>query len=245
MNRVEMIPQFFLTEVLRWTRMVSTLNALPTAIINLPIDVVLNVLGIMGRIFHLHETTLRHTVRTPTRRCKNSFGGDRAINDVWTFSMPCAMSVPLQITQEPGSTLDAKSGPCWYRYLGVHTVFASNMCVQVSQRASVEGAVTPLAVDSIGCDVTAHVRCRRFRIVKADRTAGRPHAFRLLPSQSCGELMLHFMVLVLLRALKQVRFYRNPKTDEPDLAAYGKEAYRFSRMLHHGQHPDVSGEAST
>jgi hypothetical protein len=78
------------------------------------------------------------------------------------------------------------------------------MCMQVSQRASIEGARTPLAVNSIGCDVIAHVSCRRFRIVKVDRTAGRPQASRLLPLRSCGELMFYFIVLVLLRALKQV-----------------------------------------
>jgi hypothetical protein len=135
---------------------------------------VLNVLGIMNRIFQLHETALHHAVRTRTGRCKDFFGGDRAINDVWTFSMSCAMSLPFQIAQKPNPTLDAEFGPCWYRYLGVDTVFANNMCVQVSQRASIEGARTPLAVNSIGCDVIAQVSCRRFRIVKSGQNCRKP-----------------------------------------------------------------------
>jgi arginine exporter protein ArgO len=95
MNCIEVITQFLLTKILRWTRIVRTLNALPTAVIHLLVDVVLDMLGVMGRIFHLHETALLRAVRTLTGRCKDSFGGDRAINDVWTFSLSCAMSVPF------------------------------------------------------------------------------------------------------------------------------------------------------
>jgi hypothetical protein len=77
MNSIEMIPQF-----LRWTRMMWALDALPNAIVHLLVDVILNVLGIMARIFHLHETTLRHAVRTLARRCKDAFSSDRTMNDV-------------------------------------------------------------------------------------------------------------------------------------------------------------------
>jgi hypothetical protein len=90
MNSIEVIPQFLLTEVLRWTRMMWALDALPNAIIHLLVDVILNVLGIMARIFHLHETTLRHAVRTPARRCKDAFSSDRTINvTVWGLSCSC------------------------------------------------------------------------------------------------------------------------------------------------------------
>jgi hypothetical protein len=222
MNSIEVIPQFLLTEVLRWTRMMWALDALPNAIIHLLVDVILNVLGIMARIFHLHETTLRHAVRTPARRCKDAFSSDRTINDVWTFGVLGTMRVPFQIIRTPYSTLDAEFGPCWYRHQGIDTVFDSKMCVQISQSASVKGAGTPLAVDSISCDVVAHVSCRCLCILKVTRTAGRPHASRSLLLQSCGELLLHLIVFVLLRALEQMRLHWNPKDDEPDLTAHGK-----------------------
>jgi hypothetical protein len=90
------------------------------------------------------------------------------------------MRVPFQITEKPYSTLDAEFGPYWYRHLGIDTVFDSKMCVQISRSASVEGAGTPLAVDSISCDVITHVSCRCLCIVKVTRTAGRLHASRSL-----------------------------------------------------------------
>ena len=82
MNCIKVIPQFLLTKILRWTRIVRTLNALPTASIYLLIDVILDVLSIMARIFHLHEAALHHAVRTPPRRRKDAFRNDRAINNV-------------------------------------------------------------------------------------------------------------------------------------------------------------------
>jgi hypothetical protein len=108
------------------------------------------------------------------------------------------MSVPLHITEKPNSTFDAEFGLCWYCYLGIDTVFDSKMCVKVHVGASVEGAGSPLAVNSTSCDVTTHVSCRRFCIVKVTRTAGIPHASRLLLLQSCGEVLLHLVILVLL-----------------------------------------------
>jgi hypothetical protein len=82
MHCIEVILRFLLRKVLRWARIVGILNALPTAIIYLLVDVVLDVLGAMGRIVHLHETALLHAVRTPKGRCKDSFGGDRAMTGV-------------------------------------------------------------------------------------------------------------------------------------------------------------------
>jgi hypothetical protein len=49
MNCIKVISQFLLTKVLRWARIVRTLNALPTAVIHLLVNVVLNVLGVIGR----------------------------------------------------------------------------------------------------------------------------------------------------------------------------------------------------
>jgi hypothetical protein len=96
------------------------------------------------------------------------------------------------------------------------------MCVQISRSASVKGAGTPLAVDSISYDVIAYVSCRCLCTLKVTRTAGRPHASRSLLLQSCGELLLHLIIFVLLRALEQVRLHWNPKDNEPDLTAYKK-----------------------
>jgi hypothetical protein len=62
--------------------MMWALDALPNAIIYLLVDVILNVLSIIARILHLHETTLRHAVQTPARRCNDAFRSDRTINNV-------------------------------------------------------------------------------------------------------------------------------------------------------------------
>jgi hypothetical protein len=52
------------------------LDALPNTIIYLLINVILNVLSIIARIFYLHKTTLRYAVQTPARRCKNAFSSN-------------------------------------------------------------------------------------------------------------------------------------------------------------------------
>ena len=93
MNCIEVMPQFLLTKAPLWARMVGASDALPTAIIHLLVYVVLDVLGIIASIFHLHKTTLRHAVRTPTGRCKDAFCSDRTIDNVRASSVMYNVSV--------------------------------------------------------------------------------------------------------------------------------------------------------
>jgi hypothetical protein len=71
------------------------LDALPTAIIRLLFNMILDVVGRMAYIFHLHETALCHAVRTPTGRCNDTFRSDKTVNDAWSFRVLCAVSVPI------------------------------------------------------------------------------------------------------------------------------------------------------
>jgi hypothetical protein len=75
------------------------MRAFSTAFVKLPVDVILDVLGIVACVFYLYETTLRYAVGTPTRRCKDTFRNDGSINDVGTSSVLYDMVVPVEITR--------------------------------------------------------------------------------------------------------------------------------------------------
>jgi hypothetical protein len=170
MSRIEMVSQSLLAEVLFCTGVMRTL---PTAFIVLSVNVIIYVLSIVTRVFHLYKTTLYHAVWTPTRCRYNAFRSDTSIDDVRICKVLYYMSVPIYLTRKPDSTLDAEFGACWYRHLRKDAMFGKKMCVKVIQAACIMIAGTPLAAKRISGDVITHMACCHFHSVEDFGTAAR------------------------------------------------------------------------